>query len=71
MHREINENLTTTNVSRLNRTRCGVSGGPMFRVDVVRDPGIDEADLVPSAQFAERTLWNEINCEKKLSRLTD
>jgi len=38
MHREINENLTTTNVSRLNRTRCGVSGGPMFRVDVVREP---------------------------------
>jgi len=45
MHREINENLTTTNVSRLNRTRCGVSGGPMFRVDVVREPELTKPIL--------------------------
>ena len=31
MHRESKENLAATNVSRLNRTRSGVSGEPMFR----------------------------------------
>jgi hypothetical protein len=40
---EIKENLATTNVSRLNRTRSSVSSEPMFR---------EESDLVRDCEFA-------------------
>ena len=45
MHRESKENLAATNVSRLNRTRSGVSGKPMLR---------EESDLVQQAANLHR-----------------
>jgi len=45
VHRESKENLAATNVSRLNRTRSGVSGESMFR---------EESDLVQQAANLHR-----------------